>query len=52
MTINLTKGVDIQVEVKEGDDYQDLELDKEYQVSTIGFLVRPGNQFEVNINKD
>ncbi|XP_013142601.1 PREDICTED: apyrase-like isoform X2 [Papilio polytes] len=46
LTINLTKGVDIQVEVREGDDYQDLELDKEYQVSTIGFLVRPGNQFE------
>ncbi|XP_013167426.1 PREDICTED: apyrase-like isoform X2 [Papilio xuthus] len=46
LTIDLTNGIDIQVQVKEGEEYQDLELDREYQVSTIGFLVRPGNQFE------
>ncbi|CAH2052262.1 unnamed protein product, partial [Iphiclides podalirius] len=47
LKFNLTQGVDIDVKVKDGDAFQDLELDKEYQVTTIEFLIRTGNDFEV-----
>ncbi|XP_068623877.1 apyrase-like [Battus philenor] len=46
LTINLTKGIDIDVQVKEGEEYKDLELDRQYQVTTFGFLLRKGYEFE------
>ncbi|CAG5022756.1 unnamed protein product [Parnassius apollo] len=43
LTINLTQGVNVVAQVKEGEEFKDLNPDKEYQVSTLGFLVRKRN---------
>ncbi|CAG5022744.1 unnamed protein product [Parnassius apollo] len=48
LTINLTQGVDVVAQVKEGGEFKDLDPDREYQVSTLGFLLRSrNNAFEV-----
>ncbi|CAK1590241.1 unnamed protein product [Parnassius mnemosyne] len=50
LTMNLTQGVSIVAQVKEGAEFKDLNPDREYQVSTLGFLVRTSsNEFEVLI---
>ncbi|XP_050679623.1 apyrase-like [Leptidea sinapis] len=47
LKINLTEEVDVNVFVKEGDEYQLMNPDKEYRVTTLTFLIRGGNAFSL-----
>lgn len=46
--LNLTDDLTIKVFIKEGNEFLPLDPDKAYQVSTLSFLSRGGNGFDVS----
>ncbi|CAH0713615.1 unnamed protein product, partial [Brenthis ino] len=50
LTLNLTEELEIKVLIKEGDEFIPLDLEKEYQVTTMNFITKGGNGFSM-LNK-
>ncbi|XP_023948199.2 apyrase [Bicyclus anynana] len=51
LTLNLTTNLTIDVSVKEGDEYVPLDPEKEYQVTTLSFICKGGNGFDMLKNE-
>lgn len=51
LTLNTTSAKVDSILVKVGDEFEPLDNDKEYQVSTMKFLLQGGNGFKVGLSK-
>ncbi|XP_041971871.1 apyrase-like [Aricia agestis] len=47
LTLNLTDDPTVEVLIKDGDEFHNLDPNKEYQVTTINFIARGGNKFDM-----